>query len=98
MSKTDTRIVYGARCTWWDSIDKVATLDIGPTGGLPCCPHCRGVLMEVPTAAEWWAGADKYEANGHPGYHAMIEWMRGRCFKNMDAATAAYEARERGRP
>jgi len=87
---SDTRIVYGARCTWWDSIDKVAH-----NGLLPCCPHCGGVLYENRDAKEWWDSVDAFEAKGHPGYHDFIEWLRGKCFPNKDAAKAAYESATR---
>jgi hypothetical protein len=70
------RIVYGARCTWWGSISEV-----GSTGtGLPVCPHCGGVLFEVPDEAGWWQGVDAYEAEGRAGYRRLIEWARGRCY------------------
>lgn len=83
---TDTRVVYGARCQWWDTIDKVST-----TGtGLPICPNCGSPLFEVESLAEWWAGVDNYEGNGHPGYRALIEFGRGRCFPNIEALEAAH--------
>lgn len=112
-SGKDTRIAYGARCLWWDSIHKVG--NTGPftvprpfeprgTGarfgdgnlrqapGLPCCPKCRGLLLEVPTLDAWMDNVDKHEANGHPGYRAFLEWQRGKCFKTMPEAKAAYTA------
>lgn len=82
----DTRIPYGARCTWWDGIDKIGRRD----GRLPCCPHCRNMLFEVPDEKTWFEGVDRYEASGNPGYRAMIEWSRGKCFPNLDALKAAY--------
>lgn len=69
------RIVYGARCTWWDSISNVAT----KASGLPCCPHCGSPLFEQPDERTWWAGVDAYERDAHPGYRELIEWSRGRC-------------------
>lgn len=89
---TDGRIAYGATCSWWDSIDKVASRD-GTSTGLPCCPHCRGVLMEVPTEAEWWAGARQHEAKD-AGYVAFLEWLRGKCFTRSDSKSALEVARE----
>lgn len=69
------RVVFGARCTWWGSITETAS-----TGtGLPCCPHCGGVLFETDDEATWWAGVDAFEAEGRPGYRRLIEWARGRC-------------------
>lgn len=95
---TDTRIVYGARCVWWDGIEKIGKTPagVGPTakmGGLPCCPHCGGVLFEMDSPKRWWDGVAKHEANGNPGYRAFIEWLKGKCFPTMDDAKAAYERR-----
>ena len=82
------RIVYGTNCVWWDSIDKVATIDDEP-GGLPCCPHCKGVLLEI-EPGEWWRGVDQQEEKT-PGYRALIEWQRGKCFPGMEEAKEAHE-------
>ena len=87
----DKRIVYGAQCTWWDSIDKISKHH----SGLPCCPHCSGMLFEMANQKEWFVGVDKYEALGNPGYRAMVEWSRGRCFKHPGALIKAYRERER---
>lgn len=84
---TDTRIVYGARCVWWDSIDKASSNDVG----LPCCPHCRGVLFQVESAVVWWTNIDTYaEAMGDPLYRAFMEWLRGKCFTSIDHARLEY--------
>lgn len=111
---TDTRIVYGIRCLWWDSIDKVGTtppfrrgrLEPNPNGGparyindgagplspgLPCCPHCRGLLLEMPSMDAWMAGVPAHEAK-HPGYGEMLKWSRGKCFKTAAEQKAAYKA------
>jgi len=74
------RIVYGATCTWWDSIDKVAATD----SGLPCCPHCRGVLFES-SNDDWEAQTMKHNEK-HPGYKEFIAWSRGKCFKKISHA------------
>ena len=87
MTYKDTRIVCGASCVWWDSIDKVSK-----RMPIPTCPHCGGVLFEIPSIEDWWKMVDQYEAAGHPGYHAIVEWMRSKCFKSLTMATAAYEA------
>lgn len=81
-------IVYGARCTWWDDISKVGKL-VGT--GLPCCPHCKSVLFQLEDE-KWFEGMKKYEAEGHPGYVAMIEWSRGKCFPSIEAIEAAWRA------
>lgn len=84
---TDTRVVFGVRCAWWDTIDKVAKTD----RNLPCCPHCGSVLLEVPDLNTWWAGVDLHESEGHPAYRAFIEWLRGRCYPNLIAAKMAFD-------
>lgn len=86
---SDTRVVYGATCSWWDSIDKVGKT---PTG-LPACPHCGGVLYEIGSEREWWDGVRRHDADAEPGYIAFIEWLRGRCFPGRNGlvrARAAY--------
>lgn len=84
---TDTRVTYGARCTWWDSIDKVAKTP----SGLPCCPHCGGVLFEVPSETEWWEQVDRC-ALIEPGYREFIEWLRDRCFPHPGGVALAKQA------
>ncbi len=87
-SVMDERIVYGTVCTWWDSIDKVGR---GIPFGLPCCPHCGGPLLEVSNEQVWFNAVDAHEKNGHPLYRKFIEWQRGKCYKNTEAARQAYE-------
>lgn len=83
----DTRIVSGARCTWWDSIDKAGKT----SSGLPGCPHCGSPLFETSSIEAWNKGVQEYEAAGHPGYAKRIAWMRGKCYRNLDEANKAYE-------
>jgi hypothetical protein len=84
----DERIVCGARCNWWDSIDKVAH-----SGLLPTCPHCGSVLFEYPSERAWFALVDQYaEKTNNPRYRAEIEWARGRCFRSYADLRTAYEA------
>jgi len=91
--KRDQLIVYGANCVWWDAIEKCATKKTpemtGP--GLPCCPHCGSVLFQVEETT-WRRNVAKHEAGGNPGYRALMEWMRGKCFPTMTAARRAYAA------
>jgi hypothetical protein len=77
--------------TWWDSITNAGTLP----SGLPCCPHCRGVLFEMPSA-EWWPAVDLRD-QAEPGYRQFVEWLRGRCYSATIAARDAYNAEGRGR-
>lgn len=91
----DSRVAYGARCTWWDSIDKVGTFAPKRPGGvrgtaLPVCPFCRGTLFEKPDEASWLADAEAFDKNGHEGYLAFVLWSRGKCFPGPASARAAY--------
>lgn len=86
----DTRIVYGALCTWWNGIEKV-----GSRNGLPCCPKCKRMLFEMPSPKEWWHAVEKHKADGHPGYRDFVEWLKDKCYPNFAAAKAAYEAKGR---
>lgn len=79
-------VAYGAVCTWWDDKSKVAT----KPSGLPCCPICGGVLYETERDV-WWRGAQKHEAEGHPGYGQFLAWLQGKCFANSDQAELAYQ-------
>lgn len=92
-TQTDERVVYGARCVWWDGIEKVGKITASNGASLPCCPHCRGMLFEIPTPTEWWASVEKHQKNGHPGYREFVEWLKGKCFPTIDAAKATYEAK-----
>jgi hypothetical protein len=80
-------MVYGVGCCWFDNISKVSQ----HPSGIPCCPFCGSVLMQVPTAS-YWRDAQKYEDDGHPGYVALLKWQQGKCFKTMAEAHAAYAA------
>lgn len=81
----DQRIVFGAACSWWDSIYKV-----GKQGVLPVCPHCKNVLYEVDTIEEWWSRVRAFEASNHAGYRQFVEWLQGKCFRTYHLALEAY--------
>lgn len=87
---TEKTIAYGAVCTWWDSKEK-AGLTSGPTR-LPCCPHCRDVLFEMPE--EQWRESVRRHDVTHPGYAATVEWGRGRCCRDWPTLKRKYEQRE----
>lgn len=85
----DTRVVFSVRCSWWDGIDKVGK----KTSGLPCCPYCGSVLMEMDSEEEWWKSAENYAAKeNQPDYVEFIKWLRGKCYKNLDMAKEGYLA------
>lgn len=82
------RIVYGARCTWWDSADKAGRKE----SGLPCCPFCGSVLMEVDDEAEWWRGIERNpQSETVPHFHDFVTWLRGQCFSSFEAARSVFE-------
>lgn len=86
----EQRIVYGARCSWWDDISKVGRTPKSNNGiSIPCCPHCGSVLFEM-TESNWWKSVDHYEANRHPGYRKMVEWRRGKHFTTQAEAEIEY--------
>lgn len=83
--------MHGARCTWWGPIRQASRLlHPAPGPGMLCCPHCGGLLLEVPTEAKWWRHVDDVERDGHVGFRALMIWLRGRCFPSLDLAEAAY--------
>lgn len=92
----DKRIAYGVGCTWWDSIYRVGKTPMSGGISLPCCPFCKSMLFEVPSEQSWFAGVDAHEKDGNPGYRKLIEWNRGKCFKNMADLKKAYEAEHEG--
>lgn len=109
MSKHEEPLPYGARCTWWDSMDKVGTLPTEPMeltrgdgskttiGGypIPCCPICHGVLFQVASLEEWNQNVARFSLEKRdPGYVAFIDWLRGRCFPDFKKARFAYDNRE----
>lgn len=78
---TDPRIVYGARCSWWGSIQE-AKGRRNPQGGppMPCCPHCGGPLFEKPEELSWWAEVKAAAVrNDDEAYVEFIGWLRGKC-------------------
>lgn len=85
----DTRIVYANGCTWWDSIDKVST--VGPLK-IPCCPHCKSVLFEVPSLEIWNEGVDSYTRSADPNYRKFMDWLRGKCFKDHETAREKFNS------
>ena len=84
----DPRIVYGARCSWWESIKHVG---INQENGLPVCPHCGSPLLEVENEERWIKGAQNFEDEGMANYVEFIEWVRGKCFPGP---TGINDARE----
>jgi len=78
--KTDTRIVYGATCTWWGKIQDAHTpnkiahyRDLEaqvanrqrPELDIPLCPSCYGNLLQVPDIDAFWRAVGWFERGEH---------------------------------
>ena len=97
----DTRYVNGLGCTWHGPIaladERVQPADVSSHGEepqsfdalVPCCPKCRGALMESPTEEFFWSMVRNQERNA-PGYEAMLRWSKGKCFPDFDTLQNAY--------
>lgn len=86
--RVESRVVFGASCCWWNRIEAAAQTETG----LPCCPHCGGMLYELGEDS-WWRFARQHgEEARDERYLAFLEWLRGRCFLNVDLARAAFDA------
>lgn len=81
------QIVYGFGCSWWDSIDKAGVKE---PEGLPCCPHCGSVLLQVDEET-WNRGVDKETTQNDPRYREFIKWSRGKCFPSIRHARQAFD-------
>jgi hypothetical protein len=82
-----SRVVFGASCCWWDGIEAAAQT----ATGLPCCPHCGGVLHELEEESWWRFARDHAAENKDPRYVEFLEWLRGQCFQHVDVARRAFE-------
>ncbi len=85
----DERIAYGFRCSWWGPIQEVGS----KPNGLPCCPRCEGMLLEVSSAQVWWDGVDDQVSFGDTEYRAFIEWLQGKCYPNLMKARETFNRR-----
>jgi hypothetical protein len=74
VTKTRTMIWYGL-CTFWT---EDWPLLARTAHGIPCCPHCGAVGFQI-NADDWWAGVERYESEGNPGYRAFLEDLRNTC-------------------
>jgi hypothetical protein len=87
---SDPRICFGVNCTYWGICQNAG---VQPGTGLPCCPHCFGLLWEYADEAEFMADAQEYQDAGHPGFVTMVMWMKDRyyCYKDLEACCYEYE-------
>jgi len=83
----DNRFVYGF-CSFVGSIHQVGNSD-----GLPCCPHCGSMLLELPTKEDYLTGVPEYDKK-HPGYAEFVNWnieaSKTRCFPSLAKAIEIY--------
>lgn len=86
--KPTNLVVYGALCTWWDTIDKIGRRFMVDDHALPCCPHCAGVLFQMEEKA--WNNRVKEYDKKHRGYESFTIWRRGMCHPTLKAAAEAY--------
>ncbi len=81
---------YGIGCTFHGPITKVGKHP--ETEGLPCCPHCNGMLMQVENESAWWAGIQKAEEQGNTNFFVFMKWVghQEKCWKNVKEAAEAF--------
>lgn len=89
----DARVVHGASCTWWGTIDEADTKSELAGIGLPLCPSCGRALLEVPDVAAWWADVREYAAaDPTRRYVEFVLWLRGRCYRSVADARPVHAA------
>lgn len=81
-------VAYGARCMWWDDKDNVGIVVTRDGHRLPCCPHCKRVLFEMPR--KQWDEAVAAHATNTPDYPEVLEFSRGKCYESFADVRAAY--------
>lgn len=86
--RNDPRMVYGALCTWWDTIDKAHCSH----DRLPVCPFCGRPLFEMRNEEVWQESVDHWaETTDDADYPKYIAWLRGKCYPNHATARKDYE-------
>lgn len=107
MKQSDKLHVSAVCCAWSGPISAVGLLNMGKmtvggkeieSPGLPCCPHCKSVLMQY-DEAEWWQGAERHEKAGATNYVEFLKWKeaQNKCFQTVELAADAFRA-ETGKP
>jgi hypothetical protein len=80
-TKADDRhrlIWYSATCGYWtDDWEKLASNKTDRGHGIPCCPTCRMVGMQV-EAGNWFDGAAMYDRE-QPGYLEFLNSQKETC-------------------
>lgn len=80
----ENKIVYGAKCTWWDDKEKAVIIE---STNLPGCPFCGSVLFEQDKKT-WEKLTDNFN---EPGYKKMMVWSKGKCFPDLATLKKEYK-------
>lgn len=92
------RMVMGQSCTWLGDLGEAPDNEQGQ----PCCPYCKGVLIEAGPPEQIRLGMINYELGQydsvnppprpHPGYTMFTDWMRKqpRCWPTGEEAASDY--------
>ena len=84
-------VIYGAQCSWFGKFGENSNLG-GPLG-LPCCPHCKGVLLQM-DKVEWDRDVANYtQRPGNEDYPKFLTWAKaqGRCWPTFKLARKAFD-------
>jgi hypothetical protein len=75
-----SQYVYGAVCTWHGPIEET-TLIGRPGIEIPGCPHCGGVLYQLPDRVVWEGGLKRFAAQNPdvPHYERFIASLNSPC-------------------
>jgi hypothetical protein len=97
----DMRLVMGAQCVWWGTMDETGTRK---ADRMPCCPTCGGLLTEMGEAEDIWRGVKSFEEGTylslnpntpppkpHPGYYEWFQWSKGKCYPTAKLSAQQYE-------
>lgn len=80
-------IVYGAMCSWYGTLDEAGSLG-SALSNLPCCPFCKGVLLQT-EKTEWDANVEIHSRKpGNEDYKEFLVWLKARnqCWKSFGRA------------
>lgn len=85
-------LFYSAGCTYWtDDWTKLGLV----MGRIPCCPSCGSVGYQT-NARDWFSGATKHEAAGHPRYRIVLNRTKEVCHGRGIGMAALYEREKNG--
>lgn len=99
LADANDRLVQGAQCTW---IGYLSEAPDDPTKQRPVCPHCGHNLITAADEPTVQLGFEAFEMGAytsinppprpHPGYKAMMAWLRQQpaCWTTITGAADAY--------